>query len=211
MGIEERLNQLIQDVQNKVAKGETVDPQALTASIGETLRSYAAQDSVSKADVEKAVREAEERVRGEMEKQAEEMLRSFALAQAVREVDDKVDSLVAEGRIPPTLADTTRALMVALLGVEGNAGTYAAEDIGAFGEMSLPALFQEFLAGLPTRDAESTPPAATQNDSGGAELYRAYLAGGTQAMKALAEKVEAIKKANPGISHYEAYRRAIQK
>lgn len=99
--------------------------------------------------------------------------------------------------------------MVALLGVEGEARAYAAEDIGGYGEKSLHALFAEFVSGLPGRSSEPAPQTQSPS-SGGAELYRAYLAGGTEAMKALADKVEQIKKANPGMSHYEAYRRAIQ-
>lgn len=210
--MEEKLEKLIEDIRARLEKGEAASVDEVKNALAEAMRSYAQASTVGYEEIEKAVREAEERVRSEMERQAEEMLRSFALAQAVREVDDQVDKLVEEGRVPPASAETARALLVALLGVEGEARSYAADEIGEYGNQSLHTLFVDFLHSLPSKRAEPAPtPTQRPSTTGGAELYRSYLSGGVEVMKELAEKVEAIKKDNPGISHYEAYRRAISR
>lgn len=208
MDIEKRIEETIQAIKSTIESGKLVDRAEVEAMINENLRAFAANvEQKVRAEQEEAVAQ----VRAEMEANAETMLRSFALAQAVKEVDERVSTLVAEGRVAPAQSEQVRALMISLLGVEGEARAYAADDIGEAGSKSLYTLFSEFVSSLPSQ-LDQPQPIATRPASAegsGADLYRAYMSGSKEAIYDLDATIQSIRKAEPSLSYYEAFRKAI--
>lgn len=223
--IQKRIEEVLKKLEGRVEATERSDLEA-------SLRSFAAQTQrEQQAAVDAALSQAQaehqaavEALRNEMESNTQETLRAFALATSVREVESRVDELVNEMRITPAQAPLVQALQVALLGVEGEARSFAAADLDPeVAGKSLYSLFNEFLDSIPARrvekerqvrSIESVTKTLDRDRSNyhidGSRSYSAYLNGDLSAAANIAKAVDAYRKRNPKASYIEAYQKVIQ-
>lgn len=122
-------------------------------------RSFAGYDGggLTEAKVRRMIDEAYQAGLSAAEEAAEEAVennnmaqqRAFALAEASGQAEDFVNNLIEQGKLPPHLADTAYAAINASLGVNGSVRSFAAGDLGEYGNSSLTDLITGLLDNMP--------------------------------------------------------------